>query len=119
MDPTQPPTIRQPAQAGDSGVEWDGEAATLRVGGEVDMSNAETVFNTSGVNGARSLTVDLTGVTFMDSSGLAMLIEVVKAVGESAANILVRAGSRVERLLEVSGLEDFLNVTLLDSDADT
>lgn len=101
-----------PGAGGTSELAWAGDSAHLRVTGEVDLSNAHRVFESAATIDARSVTVDLTDVTFMDSSGLAALIEAVK--GLSAVHVLIKAGSRVERLLEVSGLEEHLNFTLVE-----
>ncbi|MGH8912747.1 MAG: STAS domain-containing protein [Acidimicrobiia bacterium] len=101
-----------PGAGGTSELIWAGDHARLRVSGEVDLSNAHTVFESAATIEARSVTVDLSEVTFMDSSGLAALIEAMN--GLSAVHVLVKAGSRVERLLEVSGLEEHLDFTLVE-----
>jgi len=101
-----------PGAGGTSELVWAGDSAHLRVSGEVDLSNAHTVFESAATIEAQSLTVDLSEVTFMDSSGLAALIEAMKDL--SAVHVLVKAGSRVERLLDVSGLNEHLNFTLVE-----
>src|SRR6266496_3765460 len=55
------------------------QATTLEVAGEVDLSTAEELTQ-AGLDalaeGARAVIVDLTDVTFLDSSGLAALITI-------------------------------------------
>lgn len=59
----------------------NGQHAEVAVAGEIDMST-ETQLRTSLVDvveqGAKDIVVDLAGVTFLDSSGLRGLIEVIR-----------------------------------------
>lgn len=58
------------------------------------------------------LTLDMAGVSFMDSSGLRVLIELNRRVDESGATLTVRSPSRaVARLIEISGLSDVIGVS--------
>lgn len=58
------------------------------------------------------LTLDMAGVSFMDSSGLRVLIELNRRADESGASLQVRAPSRaVARLIEISGLSDVIGVS--------
>jgi anti-sigma B factor antagonist len=52
------------------------------------------------------LLVDLSRVTFIDSTGLGMLIGILKEAREMEGDIrLVNAGREVRRILQVTGLE--------------
>ena len=56
-----------------------------------------------------AVTVDLGGVTFMDSSGLGTLIRARNRIGEDGGQLSVTGVSQnVRRLFEVTGLADFL-----------
>lgn len=88
-------------------VEGDG---VLRVSGEIDAHSApDLAAHLGGV--AEGLRIDMSGVEFMDSSGLRVLIEAHQAA-EAAGNrlVLVAPGRAVSRIIEVSGLSDHLHV---------
>jgi len=90
-------------------VERNGETATLRVGGEIDLTSAprlddeiESLIGQS----VKRLTLDLSTVAFMDSTGLRVLLKASKVLEGSGGKIFLRQPSEpVRRLLEVSGLE--------------
>ena len=57
-------------------------------------------------------TLDLAGVSFIDSSGLRVLVEAHQARVDRGARLALRAPSAaVQRLLEISGLAGHLDVT--------
>jgi len=81
----------------------DREVAYLAVAGEVDLSNAEELreaVDDTGGNGA-GVVIDLTDVGFMDSSGLAVILQAARD-RESRLVIVAAPGSAVERLLEMT-----------------
>jgi anti-sigma B factor antagonist len=83
----------------------------LTVTGDVDMEVADDLF-AAGIaaipaSGDSSLHVDLSGVTFMDSSGLAALIGIRNTAGDRpAALTLVAPPRQVRRILEMTGLAE-------------
>jgi anti-sigma B factor antagonist len=55
--------------------------------------------------------VDVSGVTFIDSSGLRVLVEAHQARAAAGSRLLLRSPSAaVQRLLEISGLAGHLDV---------
>jgi anti-sigma B factor antagonist len=83
------------------------------VSGEVDMSTADQLWQVveAACEGADSLFVDLGDTTFMDSSGLAVLVRAHHRLGERRGAIVVRAiEPTIRRLFEVTGLDDVLAV---------
>jgi anti-anti-sigma factor len=79
---------------------------TLIVRGEVDLATAaqlrEAVLRH--LPAARSLRLDLSGVTFMDSSGLHVLIASQRRAAQLGNQLVIyRVSPAVERLLQVSG----------------
>ena len=81
----------------------DRDVAYLAVAGEVDLSNAENLraaLDDCPPNGS-GVVIDMSGVSFMDSSGLAVILE---AARDREARLIVVAapGSAVERLLEMT-----------------
>lgn len=61
--------------------------------------------------GVTELIVDLSGVTFIDSTALGVLISGVKRLHDSDGRLLVVAGSKpVVRILSITGLDRVLSV---------
>jgi anti-sigma B factor antagonist len=88
----------------------DGPTAVVRVVGEIDISTVGAVraaMVTALEGSPGRLVFDLAGVDFMDSSGLAVLLQARKA----AESIHVRNPSTVvRRLIELTGLSDVLPI---------
>jgi len=93
----------------------DDGVVTVAVVGEVDILNA-TQLSTAGLSalesGADELVVDLTAVTFMDSTGLGRLVGVLRAAHPTPVQLLV-THPHVLRLFEVTGLTGVFRVTHL------
>jgi len=89
------------------------DACLIRAVGEIDMSTVSALRRELDRAAERVPTVllDLSGVTFMDSTGLHLLLE---ASQSSAADgwgfVLLRSSAVVQRLIEVSGATDLLPV---------
>jgi anti-sigma B factor antagonist/stage II sporulation protein AA (anti-sigma F factor antagonist) len=86
----------------------DGAEVRVAADGEVDMSTAdslrECVDEVLAERPAR-LTVDLAGVTFLDSSGIATLVHAYnRATGQNAGLDVVNCRRNVRRVLELTGL---------------
>jgi anti-sigma B factor antagonist len=96
-----------------SRVERDGGgAARLRLTGELDLSTAPqltTAIEDLAAAGETRLLLDLTDLTFCDSTGMAVF---VRGDNQAAADggwlRLTGANGRVERVLRVTGLADVL-----------
>jgi anti-sigma B factor antagonist len=100
-----------------------GDLPTLRlaVSGEVDSSSAPTLrthLDEVLDKGVTELTVDLTGVTFLDSAGLCVLAAAHRRAVRSDVRLRVVATSRaVIRPMQITGLYDLLHVVSSDSGA--
>lgn len=72
----------------------------MRLVGEIDMSNADGLAAILRAEGEKSweLKLDLSDVTFMDSSGLQVLLD----LSTSQALVIVRPSEAVRRLFEVA-----------------
>jgi anti-sigma B factor antagonist len=97
-----------------------GRTVIVKLKGEFDMSVeglfAETV--TEGVvhNGHSAVVLDLSGVTFLDSSGIGALIRARhEAVARGSRFVLLRPSAAVEKVLEISGLPSHFETTLEDA----
>lgn len=86
------------------------DAAVLTVCGEIDMASTPVLrsaldrWQTSGV----SVVLDFAGVTFMDSSGLSLLIGASTRSDNSATFCVRYASERVRRILQLTGTEYLL-----------
>jgi len=81
----------------------------VRLEGELDLHTAErfrqVVERALAETGARDLVLNLGRVTFIDSSGLGVILGRYKRLRESGGNMsLVRASSRIKPILEISGI---------------
>ncbi|UGQ08973.1 anti-sigma factor antagonist [Yinghuangia sp. ASG 101] len=102
--------------------------ARVHVGGEIDMESGpriEDLMYRELDDGRVHIEVDLGSVEFMDSSGVHLLLRVRRRALDAGGGLdLLAAGPRVVRLLEVTGLTEFLPaprrvVPALDGDAAT
>jgi anti-sigma B factor antagonist len=86
------------------------DVAYLAVAGEVDLANAEQfgeALHESG-DGRTGVMIDLRGVSFMDSSGLAVLFRAAHDLGPRLM-VVAAPGSAVERLLELTETRELVN----------
>jgi anti-sigma B factor antagonist len=104
-------------------VEVTRDAATARLiaSGEVDSSSAPALrahLDDVLDAGVTELTVDLTGVTFLDSAGLCVLAAGHRRAVRSDVRLRVLASSRaVIRPMQITGLYDLLDVVAQESGA--
>lgn len=91
-----------------------GEAALFVVNGQVDMSTSPTLrqqLRTALQERRKPVVVDLTGVSFIDSSGLATLIEALKSVGEYGGKLcLFGMTPAVKNLFRLSNLTSIFEI---------
>ncbi|WP_329790026.1 STAS domain-containing protein [Lentzea sp. DG1S-22] len=96
-------TVRQPAPG----------VTVLAVSGEVDMVSAPTLRDAlvNGLGDGGTFVVDMTGVTFLGSAGLAVLVEAARVAQQHEAALKVVAKARaVTRPLEATGLGEVLSL---------
>lgn len=87
------------------------DAAVLRVAGELDMLTTprlEEAIRDALETGPARLVVDLTGVTFLASPALTALVVAHRSSGERTSLRVVPGGRANHRLLELTGLTDYL-----------
>jgi anti-sigma B factor antagonist len=88
--------------------ELDGEASIVAVEGELDLSTAprlKWMLVDSLEAGARQLVVDLSRVTFMDSTALGVLVGVNRSLEPGVRLALVGAREKVLQIFEFSGID--------------
>jgi anti-sigma B factor antagonist len=75
------------------------------VRGEIDAHTAPTLAAAMSELPAGVVTVDVAGVTFMDSSGLRVLLDAATRAREGSGDlVIVRSTPGIARLVEISGL---------------
>jgi anti-sigma B factor antagonist len=98
----------------------DEGVVVLRVAGDVDMLTAPVLIDhvrTQLKGTLRLLVVDLTGVTFLGSAGLAALAEAHHTATDASVAVRMVASSRVVlRPLQMTGLDQLLTI-VADVDA--
>ena len=90
----------------------------LALAGEIDMANAEDYLAVARAmiaecRTAPRFTIDLSGVTFMGSSALGMLVGIRKAATNAGMELrLDGTPARVSQLLQMMGLADHFGVAV-------
>jgi anti-sigma B factor antagonist len=86
-------------------------APVLGVRGEIDVATApvlRTALTRVVASGATTVTVEMSGVTFLDSSGIGVLLGAHRRLREERDGSLRVTGARetVRRVLDITGLSD-------------
>lgn len=93
----------------------DRERVRVRVAGEIDLATAAEIEQPVLElldSGFREIVLDLRGVTFMDSSGIRVLVSAHQHAETLGARLsIVVGGSRIRQALELSGALDYLGVS--------
>jgi anti-anti-sigma factor len=93
--------------------------AQLRLAGELDLqvrAELNRAIADAFTVGRTGVVVDLTGVTFLDSSGLGALVQgYQRAVRDGSGYRIRGAEGVVARVLEISGVGDLLSLGTFDS----
>jgi anti-sigma B factor antagonist len=87
------------------------DARLIRAVGELDMSSTPTLRHELEAARHQSVTalLDMSDVTFIDSTGLHLLLEASRSTGRADWSFfIVRPSTAVERLIEISGTRDRL-----------
>lgn len=98
-------------------VERDGNVATILAAGEIDLASSPDLRSALQAlldDGVRRLVLDLSGVTFIDSSGLGVLVGVLKRVeelGDDGGLELRGLTGPVRKVFEITGLHEVFVVT--------
>lgn len=81
--------------------------------GEIDLNTSPQLREAvlEGVKEAGQVGVDLSGAEYMDSSGVATLVEGLKSAAEKDQPfVLMRPSSRVMKVLELARLDSFFDI---------
>jgi anti-sigma B factor antagonist len=90
----------------------DGESATVTLSGELDIATAprvEELIETTLAQDVATLTVDLGGLSFVDSSGLRLFIVLDQRAAEQGWTLrLLRPSTQALTVFRISGVEENL-----------
>jgi anti-sigma B factor antagonist len=97
------------------GVEKIGNDAVIRLSGRLDINTSpelrKTALTLCTKRRYRNLTIDFTDVSFIDTSGLATLLEIVIAARDQSMQLtLSGVGQKVRYLIDVNGLTAFFRI---------
>jgi len=85
--------------------------ATVVVRGELDAFSAAQLSDALAPRlTGETLVLDLRAVTFIDSRGLAALLQVHRNAEQSGGAVQMIASRRVRRLFEIAGLDGYLRI---------
>jgi anti-anti-sigma factor len=92
--------------------ERDGDSYTIALRGEFDLANASAVedqLKSAEATDARSIVLDLSGLTFMDSTGIRLILEAqARSQADNERLVLRRAPASVQRVFGIAGVEEML-----------
>jgi stage II sporulation protein AA (anti-sigma F factor antagonist) len=96
-------------------LEGDGKILTARITGEIDLSNASQLEETivdAVPNTALGMVVDLSGVEYLDSAGVRMLMHIVERFRwrQQLMRAAAPDGSRVRAVLSMAGADGVIPV---------
>jgi anti-sigma B factor antagonist len=97
---------------GDRAVDRQDNAVIVRVEGELDLATAPTVWVAleRALAAGDQLVLDLADVTFIDSSGLSVLIRAYQVLGPSGTFTVRSPNTQARRLFELAGVDSLISV---------
>ncbi len=93
----------------------EGGAVVIAVSGDLDIATADELFREANealrAAAPARLVLDLSGVAFLDSSGIGTLVELRNVATDTGGELLLRRPSeRTRRLLEITALDSVFAV---------
>lgn len=87
----------------------------VRISGEIDLSNASSVMERIGEvvrSDASVVVVDLSGLTFLDSSGISMLFQLAERMRyrRQELRLVAPTGTHVRRVLEMTRVDEVIPI---------
>lgn len=95
-------------------ISGDESATVLTVSGELDLATSPALEAELERASGGLVIIDLRGVSFMDSTGLSLLVKAQRRAKEARRRLaVVKGGAQVQRLLTLTGVAERL--TLIDN----
>ncbi len=86
----------------------------VSVAGEVDLATApelDTVLLAAIVNQPQEIVIDLTDVSFLDSTGLGVIVRALKRTRERGTSLnIIASNERVLKVFAITGLDTVLSI---------
>lgn len=86
----------------------------VSVAGEVDLATApelDTVLLAAIVNQPQEIVIDLTDVSFLDSTGLGVIVRALKRTRERGTSLnIIASNERVLKVFAITGLDSVLSI---------
>jgi anti-anti-sigma factor len=96
----------------------DGNSVTVRVAGEIDMATTPALRSCLAeclAEGFTQVTMDMTEMEFIDSSGLGVLVWALKELRSRGGELIIKnPPSIAKKILGVSGLSPYLEIVSSD-----
>lgn len=92
----------------------DERTTVLSLAGELDLTSSQELIDAlERLESSRSIVLDMRGLEFIDSTGLSVLVKAHQRAAAAGGELSVmrREDSQVQRLLELTGLNERLRVT--------
>ncbi|MBI4177936.1 STAS domain-containing protein [bacterium] len=88
--------------------------AVIHVAGEVDMNTSpklRDLFKSASAQGLKTVTVNLAGVAYMDSSGIATLVEMLQILNKTKGRLVLKAMTpQVKAVFEIAHLMEVFEI---------
>ena len=101
--------------------EQKGEISVFKVTGDIDIESAPEVkktFDKAITSASKKVVINLEEVDYVDSSGLATLVEILKNLrGHGGALKLSNLSAKVKGLFEITKLDKLFDITQNEEDA--
>ena len=105
---SQPPPLVYDEAAFNVSGDRDGDVYLVKAEGELDLGTEDVLadeLNRAVATDAKHILLDLRGVTFIDSTGICLLVRTHREVPAGRLR-LVAAGGQVRRMLELTGVAE-------------
>jgi anti-sigma B factor antagonist len=90
-------------------------AVLVRVTGDVDLATSpqlRAALDDAIGAGADAVRLDMGGVTFLDSSGISVLVDAQQRLQDTSSKLVLHGvGDQIKRVLEISGLGSFFELS--------